>query len=148
MKIVILMGSPNKNGSTRILADSFVQGAESAGHSCEVIDVCRADVHPCTGCVACMRNGGDWIYHDDMKEILEVILISDVRIWSYPLYCYGMPAPLKALLDRTLPLSGMAMQKVGTKSQQAMQKQYEEKSLSVSSDPASRKKPKNSGFLS
>ncbi len=29
------------------------------------------------------------------------------------LYCYGMPAPLKALLDRTLPLSSMVMQKVG-----------------------------------
>ena len=41
------------------------------------------------------------------------ILASDLLIWSFPLYCYGMPAPLKALLDRTLPLSSMAMQKVG-----------------------------------
>jgi multimeric flavodoxin WrbA len=48
-----------------------------------------------------------------MHEILEEILDSDLLIWSYPLYCYGMPAPLKALLDRTLPLSSMAMKKVG-----------------------------------
>ena len=34
-------------------------------------------------------------------------------IFSFPLYCYGMPAPLKALIDRTLPLSSIAMQKVG-----------------------------------
>ena len=42
-----------------------------------------------------------------------ISLDSDLLIWSYPLYCYGMPAPLKALLDRTLPLSSMAMRKVG-----------------------------------
>lgn len=39
MKITILMGSPNRNGSTSILADEFRRGAEEAGHICEVIDV-------------------------------------------------------------------------------------------------------------
>ena len=48
-----------------------------------------------------------------MREILEEILQSDLLLFSFPLYCYGMPAPLKALLDRTLPLSSMAMRKVG-----------------------------------
>ena len=48
-----------------------------------------------------------------MKDILEEILSSNLLVWSFPLYCYGMPASLKALLDRTLPLSSMAMQKVG-----------------------------------
>ena len=48
-----------------------------------------------------------------MRAILEEILSSHLLIWSFPLYCYGMPAPLKALLDRTLPLSSMAMRKVG-----------------------------------
>ena len=50
---------------------------------------------------------------DDMRGILEEILDSDLLIFSFPLYCYGMPAPLKAIIDRILPLSGMAMQKVG-----------------------------------
>lgn len=39
-------------------------------------------------------------------------------IWSFPLYRYGMPAPLKALLDRTPPLSSIAMQKVGGRYEQ------------------------------
>ena len=60
-----------------------------------------------------MRNGGNCVHSDDMRAILEEILESDLLIFSYPLYCYGMPAPLKALMDRTLPLSNMAMQKVG-----------------------------------
>ena len=150
MKILVLNGSPKRDKSdTMHITRAFLDGMNEVNENeIKTINVIDKHIEYCTGCFACMRNGGDCIYHDDMKEILEEILISDLLIWSYPLYCYGMPAPLKALLDRTLPLSGMAMQKVGTKSQQAMQKQYEEKSLSVSSDPASRKKPKNSGFLS
>lgn len=51
MKITVLMGSPNRNGSTSILVQNFQKGAEEAGHSVEVIDVCHADIHPCIGCV-------------------------------------------------------------------------------------------------
>ena len=50
---------------------------------------------------------------DACAAILEEILDSDLLLFSFPLYCYGMPAPLKALLDRTMPLSSLAMQKVG-----------------------------------
>ncbi|MBO4410049.1 MAG: flavodoxin family protein, partial [Spirochaetales bacterium] len=67
----------------------------------------------CTGCFACMHNGGTCVHDDDMREILEQILDSDLLIWSFPLYAYGMPAPLKVLIDRTMPLSSMAMKKDG-----------------------------------
>ena len=46
MKIVVLGGSPNKKGSTHILADCFRQGAEEAGHAVEMIDIAHADIHP------------------------------------------------------------------------------------------------------
>ena len=36
MKIVVLMGSPNKKGSTAILVDHFKRGAEESGHEVEV----------------------------------------------------------------------------------------------------------------
>ena len=41
MKITILMGSPNKNGSTSLLVNEYVRGAKEAGHTCEAIDVCH-----------------------------------------------------------------------------------------------------------
>lgn len=86
---------------------------EAAPQEVQTINVVDRHIEYCTGCFACMRNGGTCIHGDDMRAILEEILSSDLLIWSFPLYCYGMPAPLKALLDRTLPLSSMAMQKVG-----------------------------------
>ena len=115
MKILILNGSPKRAHSdtmhiTRAFLDGMKETAPQEVHTIHVID---KHIEYCTGCFACMRNGGSCIHNDDMRGILEEILDSDLLIWSYPLYCYGMPAPLKALLDRTLPLSSMAMQKVG-----------------------------------
>ena len=115
MKILVINGSPKKeNSDTMHITRAFLDGmngvSENEVHTIHAID---KHIEYCTGCFACMRNGGNCIHNDDMRGILEEILDSDLLIWSYPLYCYGMPAPLKALLDRTLPLSSMAMQKVG-----------------------------------
>ena len=115
MKILVLNGSPKKDKSdTMHITRAFLDGMnEVAENEIKTIHAIDKHIEYCSGCFACMRNGGDCIHHDDMRGILEEILDSDLLIWSYPLYCYGMPAPLKALLDRTLPLSSMAMQKVG-----------------------------------
>ena len=86
---------------------------EAGERDIRLINVIDKNIEYCTGCFSCMLNGGDCVLGDDMKGILDEILESDLLIFSYPLYCYGMPAPLKALVDRTLPLSSMAMQKVG-----------------------------------
>ena len=93
---------------------AFLEGMqETATQDIHVIDVIDRHIEYCTGCFACKRNGGTCIHNDDMKAILNEILESDLLLFSFPLYSYGMPAPLKALLDRTMPLSSMAMQKVG-----------------------------------
>ena len=93
---------------------AFLEGMrDAAPQEIHEIDVIDRHIEYCTGCFACKRNGGTCIYDDDMRAILEEILDSDLLLFSYPLYCYGMPAPLKALLDRTMPLSSIAMRKVG-----------------------------------
>ena len=115
MKILVLNGSPKRDKSDVMhMTRAFLQGMQDAGEQ-EITTVHVVDKHIeyCTGCFACMRNGGTCIHDDDMRGILEAILESDLLLLSFPLYCYGMPAPLKALIDRTLPLSSMAMQKVG-----------------------------------
>ena len=115
MNIMVLNGSPKRERSdtlhiTRAFLDGMNEAAPQAVHTIHVID---RHIEYCTGCFACMRNGGTCVHDDDMRAILDELLASELLIWSFPLYCYGMPAPLKALLDRTLPLSSMAMRKVG-----------------------------------
>ena len=99
MKIVILMGSSNPKGSTNILVQSFRKGAEESGHTVEIIDVCHANIRPCTGCVACGYEG-DCVQRDDNLTVREKLLSCDMVVFATPLYYYGMSAQLKAVVDR------------------------------------------------
>ena len=115
MKILVLNGSPKREKSdTMHITRAFLDGMnDTSSQEIHVINAVDRHIEYCTGCFACKRNGGTCVHDDDMRAILDEILDSDLLLFSFPLYCYGMPAPLKALLDRTMPLSSMAMRKVG-----------------------------------
>ena len=115
MKILVFNGSPKREKSDVMhITRAFLDGMnEACKNEISVINVIDSHIEYCSGCFRCMRNSGNCIHNDDMRSILEKILEHDLLIFSFPLYCYGMPAPLKSLIDRTLPLSSMAMQKVG-----------------------------------
>lgn len=99
MKIVLLEGSPNKNGSSNTLANAFIEGAKEAGHSVDVIDAAHANIHPCTGCIHCGYEG-PCVQKDDVDDIRARVLAADMMVFVTPLYYYGMSAQLKTLVDR------------------------------------------------
>ena len=91
MKILVLQGSPNANGSTATLAHEFAAGAREAGNDVDIVDVASLEIAPCTGCVAC-GYGGPCAQYDDFDELREQILASDMLVFATPLYYYGMTA--------------------------------------------------------
>lgn len=99
MKIVLLQGSPNKNGSTNILAENFTKGAKEAGHDVIRFDVADMNIKSCTGCVACGYEG-PCVQKDDNEKIKKAILSADMIVFATPLYYYGMSAQLKTVVDR------------------------------------------------
>ena len=111
MKILVLNGSPKKKSDTFRLTDAFLKGFDSdKKHEITVIDVIDKKISPCRGCFGCWQKlEGHCFIQDDQNEILDLYRNSDVIIWSFPLYCYGMPSHLKAVLDRTIPLVKMKM---------------------------------------
>ena len=115
MKILVLNGSPKReNSDTMHITRAFLDGMNDvAPQDITTIHVIDRHIEYCTGCFMCKQNGGICFHDDDMRPILEAILDSDLLLFSFPLHSYGMPAPLKALLDRTLPLTSMAMRKSG-----------------------------------
>ena len=115
MKILVINGSPKgEKSDTMCITRAFLEGMQSAAEQeVTLIHAVEQNVKYCTGCFTCMHNGGHCIHDDDMRGILDKILQSDLLLLSFPLYCYGMPAPLKAIIDRILPLSQMTMEKVG-----------------------------------
>jgi putative NADPH-quinone reductase len=99
MKIIILQGSPNRNGSTAMLAEAFAKGAEKAGHETEIINVAEENIHPCTGCISCGYEG-PCAQKDGMESIRRALLHADMVVFATPLYYFGMTAQLKTVVDR------------------------------------------------
>ena len=105
MRIVVLQGSPHRNGSTAILVEHFTNGAQAAGHEVLRLDVDRLDISPCTGCLACGYNG-PCVQDDDNYIVKNAVLDADMIVFATPLYYYGMSAQLKTAIDRFCSYDG------------------------------------------
>ena len=64
-KVLILSGSPRKNGNSDILCDEFMKGAIKSGHIVEKIRVAEKNIGYCKACYAC-RGTGVCAIKDDM----------------------------------------------------------------------------------
>lgn len=111
MKILVLNGSPRKQSDTMHITNAFLEGM-NIDNECDItiIDVIKKNIKPCLGCFQCINNkNNQCIQSDDQNEILNQMILSDIIIWSFPLYIFGMPSHIKAVLDRTLPFGKKAM---------------------------------------
>ena len=99
---VILSASPRIEGNSNILCHQFMQGAEEAGNSCELIRLYDRKIGFCRACYACFRTG-KCVLQDDMAEILEKIQNADVLVIATPTYFLTMNGMLKTAIDRFLP---------------------------------------------
>lgn len=110
MHILVLNGSPKgKKSNTYRITEAFLSGMKTElGETADIetVDVCTSHIEPCKGCFGCWTaTPGKCVIRDDMDELLPKIIDADLIIWSFPLYYYGMPSQIKALLDRNLPLN-------------------------------------------
>lgn len=100
--IVMILGSPRKNGNSELLCDAFAKGAQESGHNIEKIRLQEKDIHACAGCYSC-RSTGKCFQKDDMAVINQKLVEADIIVLATPVYYYSMSAQLKMMIDRTLP---------------------------------------------
>lgn len=100
-RVLILSGSPRKNGNSDILCDEFMKGAQEAGHRVEKIRVAEKNIGYCRGCYAC-KNTGICVIRDDMADVLQKMIDADVLVLASPVYFYSIDAQLKAVIDRSV----------------------------------------------
>lgn len=99
MQITVIEGSPHLKGASSTLAKSFIEGAEEAGHTVEVVEVARLKIGGCRACEACGRSG-PCIQSDDMADVRSKVMSSDVIAFVTPVYFCGFTAQLKTVIDR------------------------------------------------
>ena len=98
--IVIIQGSPRKDGNTARLVQAFREGVSSE-HHVTIINVAELHINYCIGCNSCFtREGNRCFQQDDMQKIMPKLAAADVLVFASPVYFYGISAQLKTLLDR------------------------------------------------
>ncbi|MDD1723715.1 MAG: flavodoxin family protein [Methanospirillum sp.] len=98
--VLAIAGSPRRHGNSEILLDWVIEGMKSDPlvHVNKVI-LNEADIQPCQGCNSCERLNR-CIKHDGMEVLEKEIIDADCIILSAPIYCMGICAQAKALIDR------------------------------------------------
>ena len=102
-KVLIISSSPRAKGNSARLAQSFAEGARSAGNEVELVSLHDKQIGFCKGCFACQKTQR-CVIHDDADVIREKMLTADVLVFATPIYYYEMSGQLKTMLDRGNPL--------------------------------------------
>ena len=105
MKIVVLTGSPRRNGNTNPLVEQFIKGAEEAGHEVYRFDCAQRKVSPCIACNRCGMNG-QCIFNDDFEQLRPHLVAADMVVFATSMYYFGFSSQLKAVIDRFYALNG------------------------------------------
>ncbi|MGD8353638.1 MAG: flavodoxin family protein [Pseudomonadota bacterium] len=106
-KVLILMGSPRKNGNTSVLAHSLAEGADRAGAQIDIVLLQGLEINPCTGCNLCQGpEAAGCVVRDDMQEIYRKLREADSIIFASPVYWFSVTAQLKAAIDRIYAIGG------------------------------------------
>lgn len=100
-KVLVISSSPRCSGNSDLLCDEFIKGALEAGNSAEKVILKDKNINYCIGCGKCFREKGSCSQSDDMTEIKEKMIKTDVIVMATPVYFYTMAAQMKTFIDRT-----------------------------------------------
>lgn len=104
-KIVILNGSPHKNGNTSALVRKFTEGAENAGNTVTEFFLDGMEIHGCKGCFGGHSSRAcPCVQKDDMAQIYPAVRDCDVIVLATPLYYWNMSGQLRTAVDRLFAL--------------------------------------------
>jgi multimeric flavodoxin WrbA len=107
-RIVIVQGSPRKNGNTRAITAIAVASAKESGAEVAEIDVTNLDFKApgCVGCQKCQQSDEFLCaFNDEIARNVATLPGYDVIVLATPLYWWSYAAQLKIFVDRMYSLS-------------------------------------------
>lgn len=103
-KIVVITGSPRKNGNSFAMTDAFIKAAEAKGHTVTRFDAAMKKLGGCHACETCYSTGKACSFDDEFNTLAPAILEADVIVFTMPVYWYSIPAQIKNVIDRMFSL--------------------------------------------
>jgi len=108
MKVLGIVGSPHKEGTTDLLVSEVLRGAKDSGSETQKINLSEKRIEYCRGDRECMKDItvpiGKCVIKDDMRELLEAFRTADHFVMGTPVYMMHVNAIMKTFLERLYPL--------------------------------------------
>ena len=104
MKVLILNGSPRKNGKVSQILNIMQNQLKKDGFETQFADVNSLDFKCCTGCMKCRKEGNCILTKDDAHGIGNALKNCDALIVGSPVYWGNINGKLKCLFDRQVAI--------------------------------------------
>lgn len=105
MNILVLNGSPRKEGSTAAMVGAFAAGAREAGHQVDIVPVCQKKIAGCLACEYCHTKGnGKCVQQDDMQQVYPLLEQAQMIVLASPVYYHSFTGQLQCAINRIYAL--------------------------------------------
>jgi multimeric flavodoxin WrbA len=106
-RMLIVMGSPRKEGNSARLAKQVAAGAQAVGAAVESFYLHGMDIQYCTACNTCQEDiAKDCVIEDDMQTVYPKLRQADAIVIASPVYWFTVSAQTKTFMDRCYALLG------------------------------------------
>jgi hypothetical protein len=100
IKVLAFASSPRRGGNSETLLDWMLASMSlESDVAVEKIVLIDADINPCRGCNACEKLN-HCVQRDGMDSVHDKIIEADIIVFASPIFCMGIPAQGKSLIDR------------------------------------------------
>ena len=105
MKVLMINGSPRKNGNTSVALREIENIFSESGVEFETIQIGNQDIRGCIACGSCFKNGR-CVFNDIVNEMAKKFEEADGLVVASPVYYASANPTLVALLDRLFYSTG------------------------------------------
>ena len=95
--VLAIIASPRKTGYTAKLLGTLLREFPK-GTKIDIVNLYELNPIPCNACGYCKAGNG--CSKKDLEEFFKKFETADVIVFATPIYFMGVPAPMKALIDR------------------------------------------------
>lgn len=96
MKIFVVTVNPKEKSKKEIYVQTYIEEARKLGHEVRVVNLYDLDI----GYLKFNGEDADQTLSEELKQAQDNMVWADQLVIVYPLWCFGMPAILKAFIER------------------------------------------------
>ena len=109
MKVLLVNGSPHKEGCTYTALREVAGALEKNGVETEIIWLGVGEIAGCIGCGACAKNGEGCFRKDIVNDFVEKAVQADGYIFGTPVHYAAASGALTSFMDRAFYSGGAKM---------------------------------------